>query len=461
MAAATPAAAAAPPSYAATGIPEEGLYRRPLPEGLIAFSSTEGRVVFRAALASGHMEGYFRLAEVFHTQAEPAFCGLGTLAMCLNALRIDPRRIWKGVWRWFAEDMLDCCAPLEVVRRRGLAFHEFACLARCHGAEVRAFRADQPGAGEAELRRALARASRSAEGPIIVAAYSRSVLGQTGEGHYSPLGGYEPARDLALVLDVARFKYDPHWVRVPDLWRAMARPDPDTGAPRGFFELARAGACPGLHPLALPEARALAAALARDAPARLAALPAPPDLPRVLRVLFDTLAPELPRAARRLRAELLPDLRRLELYTLLRSLLPLHAPAPAPATAPAPTSAPAPAPSPDLEATAAAATLVLLSCPASVFQGLPLDLRAELHRLRALDRLPPPLQREILHLRDYFLNSFMALNACRRPHDHSHDFVPSAATPSPTLPNLSGSPSCCFNQTNVTLEAEAPQQSKS
>jgi len=29
---------------------------------------------------------------------EPAFCGLASLAMVLNALSIDPRRTWK-VWR--------------------------------------------------------------------------------------------------------------------------------------------------------------------------------------------------------------------------------------------------------------------------------------------------------------------------------------------------------------------------
>ena len=42
------------------------------------------------------MECYFRLAEQFRTQDDPAFCGLSTLTMVLNALAIDPGRIWKG-----------------------------------------------------------------------------------------------------------------------------------------------------------------------------------------------------------------------------------------------------------------------------------------------------------------------------------------------------------------------------
>lgn len=92
-------------------------------------------------------------------QDEPAYCGLATLAMVLNSLSIDPRRPWKGPWRWFhagvhpasplAEinqceivfvvlasnpvagsrveasfpliaGMLDCCSPLTKVQEEGI-----------------------------------------------------------------------------------------------------------------------------------------------------------------------------------------------------------------------------------------------------------------------------------------------------------------------------------------------------
>ena len=68
-----------------------------------------GRQIFQEALLDGTMNGFFRLMEQFNTQDEPAFCGLASLSMVLNALAIDPRRPWKGVWRWFSEDLLDCC----------------------------------------------------------------------------------------------------------------------------------------------------------------------------------------------------------------------------------------------------------------------------------------------------------------------------------------------------------------
>ena len=44
-----------------------------------------------------------------HTQTEPAWCGFGTLVTVLNALEIDPGRVWKGPWRFFGEELLICC----------------------------------------------------------------------------------------------------------------------------------------------------------------------------------------------------------------------------------------------------------------------------------------------------------------------------------------------------------------
>jgi glutathione gamma-glutamylcysteinyltransferase len=45
------------------------------------------------------MEAYFPLAEQYSTQGHPAFCGIGSLTVALNALLVDPHRVWKGVWR--------------------------------------------------------------------------------------------------------------------------------------------------------------------------------------------------------------------------------------------------------------------------------------------------------------------------------------------------------------------------
>jgi Phytochelatin synthase len=109
-------------------------YRRPLPSSCIAFSSTQGRELFKQAMLQGYLEAYWSLAEQYHTQDEPAYCGLSTLSMVLNALEIDPGRLWKGNWRWYSESVLESCEPLEVIKDRGISYRKLACLARCNGA---------------------------------------------------------------------------------------------------------------------------------------------------------------------------------------------------------------------------------------------------------------------------------------------------------------------------------------
>lgn len=49
-----------------------GWYQRPLPAGLIPFSSNRGRQLFKEAMNRGGMEGYFALAEQFQTQSTPS-----------------------------------------------------------------------------------------------------------------------------------------------------------------------------------------------------------------------------------------------------------------------------------------------------------------------------------------------------------------------------------------------------
>jgi hypothetical protein len=76
-----------------------------------------GKQVFQEALIAGHMNGFFKLIQQFTTQAEPAFCGISSLVQVMNALDVDPKRTWKGVWRWYSEDMLDCCKPLDEIKK--------------------------------------------------------------------------------------------------------------------------------------------------------------------------------------------------------------------------------------------------------------------------------------------------------------------------------------------------------
>ena len=217
--------------------PSGGFHRRRLAPPAIAMSSAAGRELHKEAWIEGGMTGFLRLIEAFHTQNEPAFCGLGTLVNVLNALEVDPGEVWKGAWRWYSESMLSCCVDLDEVKQRGLTFDEWTCLAKCQGLSLDvAVRASEstPDAFRAVVRSACATTDKA-----LCVAYSRRAVGQSGGGHYSPIGGYHAAQDLVLVLDVARFKHPPHWLPLATLFDAMSALDASTGKSRGFAVLSR------------------------------------------------------------------------------------------------------------------------------------------------------------------------------------------------------------------------------
>lgn len=233
----TPQASPPPPTA------DTSFYQRPLPaEICTAFDSDAGKALFKSALLTGGLEAFFPLSQQFLTQNEPAYCGLGTLCMILNALRVDPAQTWRKPWRWFTQEMLDCCRPLNWVREHGITLSEFSCLARCNGLDATTRFGDETGFDEfvADVRRC----TQSAD-LLMAVSFSRAKLRQTGSGHFSPVGAYtEENGGMVLVLDVARFKFPSYWVPVRTLYEALIPHDPATGQSRGYALLRKRPAAP-------------------------------------------------------------------------------------------------------------------------------------------------------------------------------------------------------------------------
>ncbi|KAF9189463.1 hypothetical protein BGZ51_009574 [Haplosporangium sp. Z 767] len=212
---------------------KNSFYRRKLPDHLVSFTSPKGKQLFREMLEEGYGEGYFSLVGNFTTQSEPAFCGPSSLAMVLNSLEVDPQRQWKGAWRWYSDELLQCCAPVEQVKAKGITFNQFACLSKCN-CDVQVRRANQVSLEQfkQDLEMVCSR-----DDIHMVVSFSRKSLGQTGDGHFSPIGGYVPKAGMVLVLDTARFKYPSYFVSVERLWKSLFPIDVETGASRGYFLL--------------------------------------------------------------------------------------------------------------------------------------------------------------------------------------------------------------------------------
>jgi glutathione gamma-glutamylcysteinyltransferase len=220
-------------------------YQRKLPvETCVAFASREGKNIFRSALEHGGLKSFYNVIEQHHTQTEPAFCGVSTLVLVLNALAVDPGQHWKGPWRWYEERMLNCCLDLEEIKNSGITLRDFQCLALCQGLTVDLQYCDDKTSLD-DFRRAVEAACVEREGEtdevadlqVLVVSYNRKILKQTGSGHFSPVAAYDKDSDSILILDTARFKYGAHWVKLPLMYEAMRPIDPDSGKSRGFILL--------------------------------------------------------------------------------------------------------------------------------------------------------------------------------------------------------------------------------
>ncbi|KAL9649772.1 hypothetical protein ABK040_009587 [Willaertia magna] len=208
-------------------------YKRQLADHLIPFSSEKGKELFRSSLENRELENYFSLAEQFHTQQEPAFCGLGSLSMVLNSLQCDPNQVWKGVWRYYDENLLtNCCVTKEQVLKKGLQMEQFWCLGVCSGLDIQLFR----NSTIEQFRQHVIECCKYQKHHLVIN-FSRRVLSQTGDGHFSPIGGYNSKEDMVLLLDVARFKYPSYWVSLELLYESMIQIDKTTNNKRGYFTL--------------------------------------------------------------------------------------------------------------------------------------------------------------------------------------------------------------------------------
>eukprot|EP00536_Pseudo-nitzschia_multiseries_P002751 jgi/Psemu1/251948/estExt_Genewise1Plus.C_380029 len=220
--------------------PKYSVHKRVLPAQLTAFSSQQGKRYLMEAFASGTAESYWKLTEHFVNQSDPAFCGVTTLLMCLNAMCIDPNIRWRGGWRYYGnEDVLlnRCCFSAERIRRQGIVMEDFARLGRCQGLTIDMKRPLSEERSQDKPTNNSDMNGNASHQPILVVSFSRLALGQTGDGHFSPIAAYHEETDQVLILDVARFKYAPYWVGVDELFESMREEDSVTHKPRGWFVL--------------------------------------------------------------------------------------------------------------------------------------------------------------------------------------------------------------------------------
>ena len=229
--------------------PSKTFYGCPLPKDLVDYRSSESRTRLCRALQIGTAAPYLVLSSCYTTQSRPNYCGLSTLAIILNSLQIDPRRCWKGIWRWYTDELLDYCVSKFDLKVSAPTLEEFVWLAECNGATTTFVR---PNDSIEQLDKFVQSIERVCTGDreandqnfdenivkeFMAVSYSRAALGQVGIGHFGPIAALDRETNSVLMLDTERYKYPPHWIPVEMLFQAMLPLDVFTNKSRGYVVL--------------------------------------------------------------------------------------------------------------------------------------------------------------------------------------------------------------------------------
>ena len=175
----------------------------PQPERFASAVVTRGPAL-AAAEATPLAQAYRR---DFHTQAHPASCGPASLRNVLASLGrpvASERALFDG-------------APLAWRRMRvmGMTLDELAALAQARGVGRVQVHRDLSAPDFRALLRSLARPGRR-----LIVNFDRAPLHGVSLGHFSPIGGFDPAGDRVLLLDVTP-GYGPQLVPTHVLAAAM------------------------------------------------------------------------------------------------------------------------------------------------------------------------------------------------------------------------------------------------
>lgn len=213
----------------------------PLPQNLVAAATDAGKALLIDADAR---EAYFSLASHFLTQKNQAFCGVASIVMVLNAMQLPAPAVPEfDPYRTFTQDNLldartEAVLPREVIMKQGMTLDQIGGLLALQPVAVEVHHAADSSLDEF---RGKARDYLAKPDHFVVVNYLRKAIGQEKGGHISPLAAFDVETDRFLILDVARYKYPPVWVKASELFAAMNTQDSDNeDRTRGYILISKA-----------------------------------------------------------------------------------------------------------------------------------------------------------------------------------------------------------------------------
>lgn len=208
-------------------------------DSVVYVDTPRGAELFDEAGVKGH---FWTLCRYFISEKFLTYCGVASSVTVLNSLGVaappDPQ-IYPYLMftqdNIFTDAVLHRRRPLEI-EKGGNTLEQLESVLGAFDVRVEAYFGSD--LDVAETRRTIIAALGASDQRVIVD-FDRKVLRQRGSGHFSPLAAYHEGEDRFLLLDVARYKLPPCWVRAEVLHEAITGIDKTSGKSRGFLIVTR------------------------------------------------------------------------------------------------------------------------------------------------------------------------------------------------------------------------------
>jgi hypothetical protein len=204
-------------------------------EDVIYFDTEESAALFDWADVKSH---FWTICRYFNSEKFLTYCGIASSVTVLNSLGVDsPDEPQIFPYKMFTQDniftdeVLRHRRPLEV-EKGGNTLEQLATIVGEFDVQVDTHFANE--LDIADCRDLFVETLKSPDRRVIVD-FNRKMLNQKGGGHFSPLAAYHTGEDRFLLMDVARYKLPPCWVKAEMLYIALTDVDSTSGKSRGFL----------------------------------------------------------------------------------------------------------------------------------------------------------------------------------------------------------------------------------
>ncbi|MCF6764219.1 phytochelatin synthase family protein [Thiotrichales bacterium 19S3-7] len=211
-----------------------------VPENLIALNTEPGQKLFKAT-PDKYLNDYWPLSQYFVTERGLAFCAPASIVIVLNALGKTPKvapehypyKLFNQTNLFFNSEILNANITPAMINFQGMTLDKAAFVLKHYANEVKTYHGNEI-MGVKQFREMLIKTLMTKNQFIIINFY-RKTISESGGGHFSPIAAYNPETDRFLILDVARYKYPPVWVKAEELLKAILGIDSTSKKARGFI----------------------------------------------------------------------------------------------------------------------------------------------------------------------------------------------------------------------------------